>query len=63
MDISPFVASSWWHRDYPTPFTKKSWFPNEVLDQQFTYKGTHSLHLRSEEPLPPVLTFSSSLSY
>ena len=54
MDLDPYVCSNWWVRDYPNPFPKKRWFPNETRDQQFTYKATHSLHLRSENPLPPV---------
>ena len=57
MDLDPFVFSNWWHRDFPTPFPKKKWFPNDTFDQQFTYRSTHSLHLRSEKPLPPVSSY------
>ncbi|CAG2176320.1 unnamed protein product, partial [Oppiella nova] len=47
--------------DFPIPFTKKKWFPNETTDQQFTYKGTHSLHLRTDKPLPPAIPLDDDI--
>ncbi|CAG2120932.1 unnamed protein product, partial [Medioppia subpectinata] len=61
MDVNPYVVSSWFHGDYPTPFIKKKWFPNDTHDQQFTYKSTHSFNMRAEKPLPPAISLEDDI--
>ncbi|XP_054160472.1 28S ribosomal protein S30, mitochondrial-like [Oppia nitens] len=56
-DLDAYVCSSWWMNSFPIPFRKKKWFKDmDNMDQQFTYKGLHPLQLRSERPLPPVIS-------
>lgn len=57
IDYNPYVASSWWVNDYTIPFKKKKWFKNDTIEQLFTYRSTHALHLRAKHPLPQVRNF------
>nr|XP_027202450.1 28S ribosomal protein S30, mitochondrial-like [Dermatophagoides pteronyssinus] len=63
LDYNPFVSTSWWLGDYPIPFKKARWFKdNERINQLFTYRGNHSLHIRKMNPLPPIVSMNDVLS-
>ncbi|KAH9506985.1 Structural constituent of ribosome [Dermatophagoides farinae] len=63
LDFTPFVSTSWWLGDYPIPFRKSHWFrDNERINQLITYRGNHSVHWRTMNPLPSIVSFDDPLS-